>query len=153
MEQVLIEIDNPEHGRALEHLGHPFIPGHDHCITRSGNDGRLLGGVLFQNYRKRSIEMHVQGFEPGWCTKWACWMAFDYPFNQLKVEKLIGFIPTTNRKSLDFNLKLGFVVETAISGVVEGGGLIVVSMTRPQCRWLKLPRGTPPLGLRPKGTS
>jgi hypothetical protein len=146
VEQVLIHIDNLEHGRALEHLGHPFIPGHDHCITRSGNDGRLLGGVLFQNYRKRSIEMHVQGFEPGWRSKWLLWMAFDYPFNQLGVEKIIGFVPSTRPEVLAFDLKIGFVVETAITDVVEDGGLVVVSMTRSQCRWLKLPRGTPPLG-------
>ena len=149
----MIEVNNPEHARALEHLGHPFIPGHDHCVTRSGNDGRLLGGVLFQNYRKRSIELHVQGFEPGWFSKWLCWAVFDYPFNQLGVEKLIGFVASNNLEALAFDLKIGFVVETAITDVVEGGGFIVVSMTRPQCRWLRLPRGTPPLGLRPKGTS
>lgn len=136
----MIVVDNPDHGRALEHLGHPFIPGHDHCVTSVGKDGQLLGGVLYQNYRTRSIEMHMQGFEKGWNTPTLLWAVFDYPFNQLKVDKVIGFVPTDRPEILKFDLKLGFKIEHTIQDVVPGGGLVLISMSRSECRWLTLPR-------------
>ena len=66
------------------------------------------------------------------------WITFDYPFNQLGVKKLIGQVPSSNLKALEFDKKLGFKEEARISDVFPDGDLIVLSMRREDCRWLKI---------------
>lgn len=128
--------NNLEHAYALAtEIGIFFNPVCDHCISNE-KDGRLLGGVIFQGFTGASIQIHVAGFDPRWIDRDMLWMAFVYPFEQLKVKKLIGQIPSDNRKALDFNRKLGFIEETRVAGVYRTGDMVVMTMTREQCRWL-----------------
>lgn len=137
----MIECNNPDHGRVIASLtSTPFTPGLDMSITRS-HEGKLLGGVIYQNYMTRSIVIHVASFARGWLTRDLLWAIFDYPFNRLKVEKILGFVPSTNRRALDFDMNVGFTIAAVIPDVVsaplgEQGDLVVLSMTRAECRWL-----------------
>lgn len=134
----MITTGNPEHARALaEEIGIFFNPACDHAISRA-KDGKLLGGVIFTNYTGSSIAMHVASFDQHWLNRDMLWICFDYPFNQLKVLKLLGHVPSGNRKALDFDLKLGFKVEARIADVYPDGDLVFLSMLRENCRWLKL---------------
>lgn len=133
----MIVANNLEHARAIaKAAGCYFNPECDHCISNE-KDGRLLGGVIFQGYKRASIGIHAAGFDTHWLDRDMIWIAFAYPFDQLGVTKLFGQIPSDNRKALDFNRKLGFIEEVRISGVYPDADLIVMSMTREQCRWLK----------------
>jgi hypothetical protein len=38
---------------------------------------------------------------------------------------------------LDFNTKLGFIEEARITGVFRDADLVIMSMRREDCRWLK----------------
>lgn len=136
----MIEVDNPTHGRLIAGASSsPYTPGLDHCVANvRASDYRLLGGVIFQQYLQRSIQIHVASFERHWLTKQLCWAMFDYPFNQLGVEQVIGMIPTTNRRSLNLALGLGFRMVTRIPEVVPGGDIVVLSMRRGYCKWLAL---------------
>lgn len=126
-----------EHAREIaKAAGCFFNPECDVCLSRVEGD-RLLGGVIFQGYKGASIGIHVAGFDPRWLDRDMLWIAFAYPFIQLGVTKLFGQIPSDNRKALDFNRKLGFIEEVRISGVYPDADLVVMSMTREQCRWLK----------------
>jgi RimJ/RimL family protein N-acetyltransferase len=71
------------------------------------------------------------------------WISFSYPFEQLRVSKLIAQVPSRNRKALDFDLKLGFKQEAIVADIYpDGEDLLILSMRREDCRWLKLkPRG------------
>lgn len=138
----MIAAGNLEHAKLLaEEIGIYFNPACDHVISRA-RDGKLLGGVIFTGYTGASIAIHVAGLEPRWINNNMLWITFDYPFNQLRVSKLIGHVPSGNRKALDFDLKLGFKEEARITDIYPDGDLIVLSMRREDCRWLKLkPRG------------
>lgn len=138
----MIECNNPLHGAAIASLtSTPYHFGLDSCISRS-RAGKLLGGVIYQQYFKRSIVIHVAGFDPHWLNRDLLWAIFDYPFNRLGVEQILGFVPSTNAHALEFDKKIGFQIVTKIPDVVPGGDMLVISMRRNECRWLAYnPRG------------
>jgi RimJ/RimL family protein N-acetyltransferase len=124
------------HGRAIaKSAGTFFNPECDHVISRHEN-GKLLGGVIFTGFTGSSIGIHAAGFVPHWVNRDLLWITFHYPFEQLKVKKLIGQIPSGNRKALDFNENLGFKEEARIADVFPDEDLVVMSMRREDCRWL-----------------
>jgi RimJ/RimL family protein N-acetyltransferase len=118
-----------------------FDPTIDTVISRT-RDEKLLGGVIFTSFTGASISIHAAGFAPRWLNNNMLWIAFDYPFNQVDVSKVIGEVPSRNRKALDFNAKLGFKEEARIREYYPDADLVILSMRREDCRWLKLkPRG------------
>ena len=95
--------------------------------------------------------MHTAGFKPRWGSKALLWMCFDYPFNHLKVKKVIATVPEWNWRSRHFSLHMGFKIECLISDIFNIpesiNGMYVMSMRREDCRWLDMPR--PPIVLAP----
>lgn len=116
-----------------------FNPKCDVCICRvSDVTGKLLGGVIIQDYTGASCGIHVAGFAPHWLNRDLLWTVFDYVFRQLGCKKLFSQIPETNTKSLEFNLKLGFKEVTRIDGVFLDGAVIVTCLDKGDCRWLDI---------------
>lgn len=107
------------------------------CIGRLSADGRSIIGVVgFDGWNGASVQMHVAG-EGNWCSRSLLLAAFDYPFRVGKVDMVLGMVPSGNKAALRFNLHIGFKVEHEIVGAHPDGSLIIVSMTRAECRWLK----------------
>lgn len=100
-------------------------------------DGQLLAGVLYDEFTGRSVRMHVAGVGKRWMAREFLWTCFDYPFNQLKVNKVIGLVDSTNSDALRFDRHLGFVEEAVIKDAGKFGDLHVLTMTRDQCRFLE----------------
>lgn len=100
-------------------------------------DGELIAGVVFDSWNGASCCMHVAA-APGkaWMTPSYLKVCFAYPFNQLGVNKILGLVGSKNEAALQFDLHLGFVPEATLEGAHPDGALIVLSMTRAQCRWL-----------------
>lgn len=113
--------------------GGTFEPG---CSTAMGweIDGELVAGVLFDQFNGRSICMHVAAERP--VTRSYTRACFSYVFNQLGVMKAIGLVDSTNAKALRFDSHLGFVEEARIKDAGKFGDLVILTMTRQQCRWL-----------------
>jgi RimJ/RimL family protein N-acetyltransferase len=82
--------------------------------------------------------MHVASV-PGkrWMTREYLRVCFDYPFNQLKVKKIIGLVDSQNTDALKFDENLGFVTEYILQDAGKTANLHILSMTRQQCRFLK----------------
>lgn len=137
-----IVINDAAHGEAIaEAAGVIFNPSAHQVISRAV-DGVLYGGVILTDYTGASITMHMAGFGDNWANRNILWAVFNYAFNQLEVKKVFGQVPETNTRALEIDLKLGFSVETRVKDVFKDGDLLVVSMYRDQCRWLRLkPRG------------
>lgn len=134
----MIQMNNPEYGYAIaEAAGVIFNPEADIVISHLSK-GELTGGVLYNGYTRASINMHVAAFSPRWGSRDMLWVCFDYPFNQLGCKKVFGQVPSKNEHALEFNLKLGFKIETLIPDVFPEDDLLVVSMVREDCRWLKI---------------
>lgn len=118
--------------------GNLWIPEASSAIG-SVRGGVLVGGVTYErNYHEGSIVMHVGGVGKYWCTRDFLHFAFDYPFNQLKVNKVLGFVPSDNLAAIRFDEHIGFQKEHTIEGAGRNGSdLIVYSMTLAQCRWIR----------------
>lgn len=133
----MITFGNHEHGRILAIAGGCFYNPESNVVISREKDGKLLGGVVFQAYNGASIVIQVASFDPHWLDRDMLWMAFHYPFEQLGVQKLFTQTPSNNLKALDFNRKLGFKDEARIAGVFRDADLVIRSMCREDCRWLK----------------
>ena len=134
----MIVFNNATYGdRITGAAGTTFNQRSDVCIARE-EDGELWGGVTFTGYTGVSIGIHVASFRPDWINIDMIWVTFNYPFVQLGCSKLLGQVPASNLKALEFDLKLGFIEETRIKDVFPDGDLVVMSMKKEACRWLKL---------------
>lgn len=99
--------------------------------------GELLGGVIYEGLISNCVFMHQAGFAKNWLTPDMLWLIFDYPFNQLKVGKVCGTVPSTRKELIEFNERIGFEVEATIKDAYKDGDLIIMSMRKENCRWLK----------------
>lgn len=145
----MIHFGDIEHGWAIaKAIPRNFNPAVDRVISRTNNEGELLGGVIFDYYTGPAIFMHQAGFAKNWINRDMLWVCFDYPFNQLKCNKIFGTIPSSNPQLLAYNKKIGFTLEVTLKGAYPGADMLVLAMDRDQCRWLDLK----PSGLKRGGS-
>jgi hypothetical protein len=132
----------PDGERIAASIGYIYYhPVHDHVIARvSQRDKSLMGGVVFTQSTGPggSAIIHSAGFHPNWVNRTMLWLTFDYPFNQIGVEKLFGQVPANNAEALKFNENLGFTVEHVIKGVYPEEDMLLMSIVRDKCRFLKM---------------
>jgi hypothetical protein len=72
----------------------------------------------------------------GSLTREFIWFCFYYAFEQLNVKKVLGLVESTHHKALELDKRLGFVHEHTIKDGGRENDLIILSMTKAQCRWL-----------------
>ena len=100
------------------------------------NHGELVAGVLYDNFTGGSVQMHVAGVGKRWLVREFLHFCFRYPFEQLKVNKVVGLVDSSNAAALRFDLHLGFQQEAVIKDAGRTGDIIVLTMTRDQCRFI-----------------
>ena len=104
--------------------------------------GVLLAGVVYQNYTKVDIHMHVAAL-PGrrWMSRHFLGECFRYPFEQLKCRRVTGLVPAKNAVAAKFDEHLGFTWEGRIRRILpDGDDVIVYGMLREECRFLEVGR-------------
>jgi RimJ/RimL family protein N-acetyltransferase len=99
-------------------------------------NGELVAGVLFDNFTGQSVQMHVAADGKHWLSREFLRFCFRYPFEQMKVNKVIGLVDSTNEAALRFDQHLGFTQEAVIKDAGRKGDTIILTMTRDQCRFL-----------------
>jgi RimJ/RimL family protein N-acetyltransferase len=134
-----LRINHPGDGDwIMERVDGVFNPRTDHSLAVA-RDGEIIGGVVFCGYTGAAITMHMAGTDTHWGTRDFIWSVYAYAFHQLGVRKVIGLVPAGNTRALEIDLKMGFRVEARITGVyADGGDLLILSMTRAECRWLRI---------------
>jgi RimJ/RimL family protein N-acetyltransferase len=112
------------------------------AIGLADQTGALLAGVVYQNYTKTDIHMHVAAL-PGkrWCCRAFIGEGFRYPFEQLGCRRVTGLVPAKNLEAQHFDEHLGFVLEGRVRDILpDGDDLIIYGMLREECRWLEVGR-------------
>jgi len=134
-----IVFNEPADGHAIASLaGTAFNPGHDVSVCRI-RDSVRLGGVIFSHYTGESISIHSGGWDPYWINRDMLYVTFDYPFNQLGVQRIFGQVPEDNLHAQEFNVKVGFKTVARIEGVFRGPlACMVMCLERADCRFLKV---------------
>jgi RimJ/RimL family protein N-acetyltransferase len=107
-------------------------------------NGELIAGVVYNEWNHVNINMHVASVgNRRWMTREYLWMCFDYPFNQLKVKRITGFIEDENLDAIRFDEHLGFKYETRMKDAYVNGDILIYVMRREDCRFLNIKRHEP----------
>lgn len=101
-------------------------------------DGKLIAGVVYQDYNGVNIAMHVAAEGKNWLCREYLWFCFYYPFVQLGVKRVTGMTAGNNEIALRFQLNLGFEREFTMKDAHPDGDLVILKMTRDKCKWLNL---------------
>jgi len=135
----MIVLSDIQHGELIAiAAGTNFNPMTDQCISRVTGDGQFLGGTIYTGYNGAVVWGHFAGL-PGWMSPELVWVSFDYPFMQLKVNQILCTVSSTNKGALGLVKRLGYrQLYTIKGGVPNGGDLVLFSMSKPNCKWLKL---------------
>lgn len=129
---------------SVSHFVSEHIPGKDEFSPTDPNigmlkDGKLIAGVVFNNYCGSSICMHVASTEKGWLNREFLRACFRYPFHQLKVNRITALVRTDNLDALRFDEHLGFKREGLIRrGDDDGCDLHLLGMLPDECKWLNI---------------
>lgn len=100
-------------------------------------DGELCAAVVFNLYSGADIAMHVAAV-PGrrWLNREYMRACLGYPFLQLQVRRISGFVPARNAEARKFDEHLGFKVEGVMRNALPDDDVIVYGMLREECRFL-----------------
>jgi hypothetical protein len=130
-----IILNDPEHGDTVARLaGIHYNPKNSANICRV-RDGLFLGGVIYTQYNGESIVAHTGAVSPYWFNRDMIFVAFDYPFHQLGVKRIFGFVPEDKWHVQEFNRKMGFKVVTRIEGMFKHNiACIVMRLDHEDCR-------------------
>lgn len=99
---------------------------------------KLVAGVVFERCNGAHIEASIAA-RPGarWADRSTLFSLFAYPFLQLDLLAVSVLVSQENLVSLNLATKLGFQPIAIVPYAAQGGApLIVLQMTRNQCRWL-----------------
>ena len=91
--------------------------------------------VSYESYAKRSIVAGIAAENTRIPIEFIRY-AFYYPFEQLKVNKIITIIQENNQKSLKIIKHMGFEEECRITDACESGDLIIATVTRNRCKYI-----------------
>lgn len=104
-------------------------------------DGLVIAGVIYDVYNGASVQAHIWIDAEHTPSKEWYVAIFDYPFNQLKVKKIMGQVKGSNEEALNIDSRFGFVTEAVIEDYYEEGvPLHILSMKKDQCMVLNSPK-------------
>lgn len=101
--------------------------------------GELVAGVLYEGFNGRNVWMHVAAV-PGrrWMTREYLQYTFEYPFYEMGVDRVSGYVDASNEQARRFDEHLGFKPEAVLKGAAsDGGDVVIYCMWRDDCRFLR----------------
>lgn len=101
------------------------------------DNGEIIAGVVIEDYNGANACIHVAGIGGNWCNRRFLHAVFDYTFNQLQLKRLTGLVASTNIKALNLDIKLGFKIEHIIKNGHLDGDIIMLCMTKQDCKFLR----------------
>lgn len=96
----------------------------------------LIAGVMYDYWNGASVYMHVAIL--GRLTREYIWVCFDYPFNQLGCNVVLGLVAEENAAAQRFDEHLGFRLQTRIENAHPSGALLLYVMRKEDCKWASL---------------
>lgn len=136
MKKILIGANDLIGPWVMKKAGGQYHPGSGQCIGIIEN-GEILGGIVYENYNGVSLSMHCAAVTPRWVDRKGLFAVFYYPFVQLGCLKVFGAVTEDNLAAQHFDEKVGFKLETRLKDACPGGDLLIYSMRREDCRWIK----------------
>jgi RimJ/RimL family protein N-acetyltransferase len=98
--------------------------------------GQTLAAIVYTDYSRYNICMHIASEGKNWMTRAFLKAAFEYPFDQIKVDRVTAFVAKSNAASRRFVEHIGFIHEGVMRKAHHKDDLIVYGMLRDECRWV-----------------
>jgi len=100
-------------------------------------DGKLIAGVVYNNYVGHLIEMTIASVDKSFATRHNLKALFAYPFTQINLGRVQALCSANNEGVQMFLKRLGFIHEgTHPAAYHDGGTAMSFGMLKHQCRWL-----------------
>ena len=103
-------------------------------------DKKLVMVVGIDTFIGKTCHIHVsmaQGFT--YTPKEMLKTVFDFAFGEAGRDMLVGIVNSKNAAALKYDLHLGFTESFRFPGMHDDGGdLVVLTMTRDQCKYLEM---------------
>jgi len=96
-------------------------------------NGKIVGAILLESYNGAMFSFHVCG---DYFNRKFLKSVYDYCFNTAKVNILLGFVDSNNKKASKFAKRNGFIVKSTIKDGVIGGNLLIYTMNYKQCKFI-----------------
>lgn len=102
-------------------------------------NGLLAAGVIYEGFNGQNVWMHVAANPDGkWMTRDYLRYCFEYPFDEMGVKRVSGYVNASNKAAVRFDEHLGFKKEAVLQGAAaDGGDVFIYVMRRNDCRYLK----------------
>lgn len=100
-------------------------------------DGRPIAATIYNHFADSNIVMSFAAI-PGkrWLTRAYLSAIFRYPFVQLGVRRVTGFVALKNTDSLRFAKHLGAKTEGLMRHALPDDDLVVLGILKHECRWI-----------------
>jgi RimJ/RimL family protein N-acetyltransferase len=97
--------------------------------------GEMVAGVVYESWNGASMVVHIA--VQGLMTPSYLAAIYHYPFVHVGVNKLIAPISEGNKESIRFVTKMGFKQESRIPDAHPDGALLLYTMARADCKYIK----------------
>ena len=99
-------------------------------------DGKLVAGALYEDWNGSNITCHIAG-DAGWADATFLSVIFDYPFNAIGAKMITAPVCSSNEKSIALVTKFGFNLEAKLHGATSKGDLLLFTMRKNECKYLR----------------
>lgn len=113
--------------------GHEFGPCRSLGIER---DGKLIAGVVLNNYTVRSINMSAAAEAGHWCSKTLFREVAKYVFITCRCARLSCTTSVNNQRAITCLEKLGFKREGILRDEYEDSDAAVYGLLKHECKWV-----------------
>lgn len=121
-----------------ERLETTWLPGRGHVIGLWEDSVGPVAACFYESYNGASVLGHLAGIGKKWMNREYLWYCFHYPFEELRVSKILGLVESTNLEARRLDEHLGFTLEATLKDAAPNGDLLIYSMMKDQCKWLSL---------------
>lgn len=100
--------------------------------------GELVAAAVYEGFNGQNMWVHLAGL-PGqrWMTRDFLRAGFAYPFLVCGVQRLSGYVNSSNLAARRLNEHFGYRVEATLKGAApDGGDVLIYVMWRKDCRYV-----------------
>lgn len=118
----------------IPHMSHGF--GESRALGVVDKDLKILGGVVYHEYRKNDIQMSCASITRRWLCRGFLHAIFFYPFVTLGCDRVTSCIPAKNAHTRRFIESLGFTQEGIMRRGFIGDDCVVYGLLHDECKWI-----------------
>ena len=102
------------------------------------DNGQLIAGVVYHDYRRFSIQISMASETPSWCSRRTLAVLLGYPFYQCKVERITACTAKKNKRLRSLIERLGFRLEGTLRKGFDGhSDLLIYGLLKHEAsRWI-----------------